>query len=556
MKQKIILVSFIFLSFIKMEGQNYTNPILSGFYPDPSICTDGKNYYLVNSTFAYFPGIPIFKSKDLVNWKLLGYAMNRNEQLDLTNTGVSRGLFAPTIRYNNGIFYILCTLVDKGGNFIITSKNPTGPWSNPIWLKNITGIDPSIDFIDDKVFITYNSEAPYNKPLYNGHRTIRQYEFDIAKMQTIGEEKILVNGGTDLAKNPIWIEGPHFFKKDNWYYLICAEGGTGYNHSEVVFRKKKLNDTLISYEKNPILTQRHLDTTRKNPITTTGHADFVKAPNGDWYSVFLGCRPYEGDYYNTGRETFMLPVKWENDWPIILQSNETVSLNNKINVTNKTKSNFSENIIFNDNFNNNSLNNRYAFLRNPKDGFYKIKNGKLILQVNAANCSQKKSLYFIGFRQSNINCEASTTLKFNPNNDNEYAGLLVFQNEQHYYYLSKKNVNNKLVIQVRKSVVAFNKNDESTQEEILVSKNLETNEPMFLKIEAIGSVYNFYYAIKKNDWQILAKNVDGKFLSTKIAGGFVGSFFAMYATSNGAPTTNNATFNWFNYLGKDKIYDK
>jgi xylan 1,4-beta-xylosidase len=223
------------------QSAKISNPVLAGFYPDPSICRAGNDYYLVNSTFAYYPGLPVFHSKDLANWEQLGFAMNRPEQLDLDGAGVSRGLFAPSIRFNKGTFYITCTNVDKGGNFIITTKNPKGSWSNPVYLPAVNGIDPSLFFEDNgKAYIIYNSNAPDNKPLYEGHRTIRMYELDLSTLQTKGEEKILVNGGTDITQKPIWIEGPHIYKYNGYYYLLCAEGGTEFNHSAVIFRSKKV----------------------------------------------------------------------------------------------------------------------------------------------------------------------------------------------------------------------------------------------------------------------------------------------------------------------------
>jgi xylan 1,4-beta-xylosidase len=175
-KMKIhILATLLFSAFaftqVRME---FTNPILPGFYPDPSICRVGSDYYLVNSTFAYFPGIPIFHSKDLVSWELIGHVLDRPEQMDLYGFGGLRGIFAPAIRYKDGIFYVTCTLVDGGGNFIVTAKSPTGPWSMPTWIPEINGIDPSPFFDDNsKSYIIYNSIAPDNKLLYNGHRTIR-----------------------------------------------------------------------------------------------------------------------------------------------------------------------------------------------------------------------------------------------------------------------------------------------------------------------------------------------------------------------------------------------
>ncbi|NLA21707.1 MAG: glycoside hydrolase family 43 protein, partial [Candidatus Marinimicrobia bacterium] len=260
MKKVMITMTLIVASFISADAFSadqkafYYNPILAGFYPDPSICRVGDDYYLVNSTFAYFPGIPVFHSRDLVNWKLIGHVMDRAEQMNLEGLGVSEGIFAPAIRFHDGLFYITCTLVGAGGNYVVTAQNPAGPWSNPVWLPQIDGIDPSLFFDQDgKAYIVYNSVAPNNRPLYEGHRTIRMYQFDYEKLKVISPEIILVNGGTDISKKPIWIEGPHIFRKDNFYYLICAEGGTSWEHSEVVFRSEQVTGPYVPYAKNPIL---------------------------------------------------------------------------------------------------------------------------------------------------------------------------------------------------------------------------------------------------------------------------------------------------------------
>lgn len=531
----------------------YTNPILAGFYPDPSICRAGDDYYLVNSSFAYYPGLPLFHSKDLVNWKQIGHAMNRPEQLVLDGAGVSRGLFAPAITYHNGLFYIVCTLIDKGGNFVITANDPKGPWSDPVWLRNANGIDPSLFFDDNgKLYIVFNSIPPGNKSLHNGHRTIRMFELDPKTYKVISEEKLLVNGGTDMAKKPVWIEAPHFFKKDGWYYLICAEGGTGYNHSEVVFRSRSVEGPFISYEKNPILTQRHLDTTRKFPITTTGHADFVKTKDEKWYAVFLGCRPYEGDYYNLGRETFMAPVTWKDGWPVILEGNEEVKYQYTVPMpalTKKIANSFSGNILYRDEFNQTELNHRWIFLRTLREKWYSLseKKGFLSVRLRPETCMQKMNPSFVAHRQQNLQCSATTSLQFSATSENEKAGLTIFQNETHFYYLCQSVENNKPVAQLFKS------NKDSMQ--LLASAPLtENSKEIQLKIEAATDTYSFYYATGDNNWKLLKKDLDGKFLSTKVAGGFVGSVFALYATSSGKESSNKAYFNWFDYKGNDKVY--
>lgn len=552
MIRKFLFFFSFSISLIVANAQTFNNPILAGFYPDPSICRVGKDYYITNSTFAYFPGLPIFHSTDLVNWKQIGNAMDRQEQLDQTNAGVSRGLFAPTIRYNKGTFYILCTLIDKKGNFIITARDPKGPWSNPIWLPEVRGIDPSLDFVDDKAYVVYNNDAPDNKPLYNGHRTIRMYEFDINTMKVVGQEKLLVNGGTDLSKKPIWIEAPHIFKKDGWYYLICAEGGTGYNHSEVVFRSKAVDGPYISYENNPILTQRHLDKQRPNPITTTGHADFVETPDGKWFAIFLGCRPYGDDLYNTGRETFMLPVEWKDGWPHILEGNKVVPYTLPVPLpalTKKVNNPFGGNVVFKDNFSSRKFDDRYLFLRNPDSTSYSLssRSGYLQLSLRPQTASERKSPSFLGSRQHNLKGYAATSIDFKPVSDKEKTGLMIFQSENSYYFLCKSLKDGKPVVEVFKSPKRGD-----TISELLASAPLGSANELYLKIESKASTYSFYFAEKKDKWILLKDGVDASFLSTKVAGGFVGCLFALYGTSNGEPTTSVASYDWFEYKGEDE----
>ena len=536
-----------------MYGQvKYTNPILAGFYPDPSICRVGNDYYLTTSTFAYFPGLPIFHSTDLVNWQQIGHAMNRNEQLDQSNAGVSRGLFAPTIRYHKGMYYIMCTLIDKGGNFIITAKNPKGPWSDPIWTKEVQGIDPSLFFDEDgKTYIIYNSDPPDRKPQYSGHRIIKIVQYDIPNRKVIGEEKMLVNGGVDISQKPVWIEAPHIYKINGWYYLMCAEGGTGYNHSEVIFRSKNVDGPYTPGPVNPILTQRHLDTSRKNPITTTGHADLVETPDGKWYAIFLGCRPYEGDYYNTGRETFLTPVEWKNEWPLINPGFEEVQYQYPVpfTATKKVDNRFSGNYTFKDDFKESRLNERFIFLRNPEERLYKLQNGVLELPLKTTTAADKGNPAFIGFRQAHLKGYAATDFSFNAASENEKAGLMIFQSERAFYFLCKSVKDNKPVIELYK---AATKKD--APPELLASAELKNNKALQLKIEANNDTYSFYYTEEKDKWVLLKDKVDGKFLSTKSAGGFVGSLYTLYATSNDAATINKASYDWFEYEGNDDVY--
>ncbi len=530
------------------------NPVLAGFYPDPSVTRVGDDFYLVNSTFSYFPGIPVFHSKDLKNWKQIGNVIDRPSQMNFIGDGVSRGLFAPSIIHHNGTYYVTCTLIDRKGNFVVTAKDPSGPWSNPTWLPEVKGIDPSLFFdTENKCYIVYNSDPPNCKALYSGHRTLRAYEFDYQNLKVVGEEKILVNGGVDITKNPEWIEGPHIFKRNGWYYLCAAEGGTSVNHSQVILRSKSPMGPYISYENNPILTQRHLDPNRKNPITSAGHAELVEGPDGKTYALFLAVRPYEGDYYNTGRETFIAPVAWKNDWPIINADQNEIQYSYQFGFKEFKQKNTppqSGNFTYRTTFEK-SLDPALLFLRTLDTTWFKLsKKDGLSIKLKPETCMDNGQPAFVGKRQQHLFGSVSTELSFNANKENEQAGLLIFQNEDHFYFLSKSVAKGKNVIQLHAS------KPKTKTTNLIEQVSIPNAEKIYLKIEAKGKYYSFYYALKPNEWQLLKANVDAKLLSTNVAGGFVGSLYAMYATTNGEKTKNTAHFKWLDYAGNDPIYHR
>ncbi|MCB0744279.1 MAG: glycoside hydrolase family 43 protein [Ignavibacteriae bacterium] len=570
----IIMFSLIsIISCSEKPQKQFTNPILAGFYPDPSFCRVGDDYYLVNSTFSYFPGIPIFHSKDLVNWELIGHVMDRPEQLNTEGLGVSRGIFAPAISYHDGLFYVTCTIVDGGGNFVVTSKNPEGPYSNPIFLSEINGIDPSLHFEENgKAYILFNSDAPNNEPLYEGHRTIRMFEFDITNLKVIGDEMILINGGSDLNKKPIWIEGPHIYHRYDYYYLMAAEGGTAEDHSEVIFKSKNIEGPYESYSGNPILTQRNLDPKRQNPITSTGHADLIETQNGEWWAVFLGCRPYkpfENNDYNLGRETFLAPVKWIEEpnsnnamWPIINPDYKEVQYYYNypdIDIKEQIQTTaYSGNFAVTYDFDKDGLDKNFIFLRTPKEKWYSLveKESYLSVKTRPETCSGLLTPSFIGYRQHHNTCWASTKLQFSPASENEKSGLLVFMNENHYYLICKSLEKNKEVIQLYKSNDSENPNDEI---ELMASSIIPAeykNSEVSLKINAAGKDFSFEYSYDDKNWNLLKDNVDGTFVRCDIPRDFVGSVFALYSTSNGKESNSVAHFNNFSYLGNDEVYNK
>jgi len=547
--KKTILILLGLVAGICQAQIKFTNPIMAGFYPDPSVTRVGEDYYLVNSTFAYFPGIPVFHSKDLKNWKQIGSVIDRPSQMTFFGDRTSRGLFAPSINFYKGTYYITCTNIDKRGNFVMTAKKPEGPWSDPVWLPQVRGIDPSLFFDQDKAYIVYNSDAPDNKPLYSGHRTIRTFQFDPVNLKVIGEEVQLVNGGVDITKKPVWIEGPHIFKRGEWYYICAAEGGTSVNHSQVILRSKQATGPYVPYEKNPILTQRDLDPNRKDPITSTGHAELVEGPDGKTYAIFLAVRPYEGNHYNTGRETFIAPVKWTDGWPIInpdhkeVKYSYTADFKEVKQVAPPQSGNFAYRTTFDK-----KLDQSLLFLRTNDTSWYKLdKTNGLTMKLLPETCMGLGNPAFIGKRQQHLAGSASTEMTFTASQSNEKAGMLIFQGEYNFYYICKS-------IKDGEQVVQLYKGNPSTKTMDLITEAPITAKKVQFKIEADREFYSFYYAETPGKWKLLKDSVDGKFLSTQTAGGFVGSLFALYATSSGENSTNKASYKWLDYAGNDAVY--
>jgi xylan 1,4-beta-xylosidase len=538
---------------ISAQTTTLVNPILTGFYPDPSVVQVGTDYYLVNSTFSYFPGIPVFHSKDLKNWKQIGNVIDRPSQMDFMGEKLTRGLFAPAISHHKGTFYVTCTDIDHDGNFVATAKNPAGPWSDPVRVPQVRGIDPSMYFDDnDKAYMIFNSDAPDHKPLYPGHRTIRMYEIDPVTLKVTGEEKQLVNGGVHLSEKPVWIEAPHIMKRFGWYYLYAAEGGTSVNHTEVVFRSKSVWGPYVAYENNPILTQKGLPENRKDPITSAGHAQFVDGPDGKTYAIFLAVRPYEGDYYNTGRETFIAPVTWKDEWPIINPDHKEIQYTYKADFkevkqrgTLPQAGNFGYTLTFE-----NSLDPALLFMRTIDSSSFSLskKNG-LTMKLKPETIMETGNPSFIGKRQQHLYCTAETELVFAAKSEKEKAGLTIFQDERHFYLICKSIKENKPVIQLFKSGA------DGKEMELLSEMPVNGASQVKLRIVAEGNSYSFYFS-NGPAWQPLREKLDAKFLSTREAGGFIGCLFGMYATSSGDNTTNSASFKYLRYSGNDPMFGK
>ncbi len=512
------------------------NPILKGFYPDPSICRVGDDYYLVTSSFEYYPGIPIFHSKDLVHWEQIGHVLDRVSQLNLDSVKASNGVYAPTIRYNNGVFYVINTLVGKGGNYYVTAKNPAGPWSDPIWIKDAPGIDPSLFFEDNgKAYYTGNGRPVDNTP-DSKKRHIWLQELDLNTQKLVGDKKIiLIEGALHDAPSA---EAPHIYKKDGYYYLIIAEGGTGENHAVTVFRSKNISGPYESNRKNPILTHRNLG--RSYPIACTGHADIVETQKGEWWMVLLGVRPYGGFHYNLGRETFLAPITWEENWPVVNPGEGKI-------VFKQTGPDLpiynAKTVATRDDFANDSLNYVWNFLRTPRNKFWSLqeKKGFLRMHLLPQNITQLSSPAFIGRRQQDTSFEASCNLSFSPKTENETAGMVLMMNNDFHFRFERgfKDGNGVLMITKRHAGVETN---------LLTVPCDNTN--MELGIFADGQNYGFRVSYGGGRWKTLLNNVDGRTLSRTNAGGFTGTYIGLYSSSNGLESDNFADFDWFSYSKK------
>lgn len=522
-----------------LKDNEFYNPILQGCYPDPSITRKGDDYYLVCSSFAMFPGVPIFHSKDLVNWTQIGHVLDRTTQLDVSNTGISMGVYAPAIVYNknNDTFYMITTAVANGlGNFVVKTKDPMKGWGDPIKLA-FDGIDPSLFFDDDgKGYVVHNDAPDPGKELYSGHRVIKVWDYDVENDKVVpGSSKIIVDGGVDITKKPIWIEAPHIYKKDGRYYLMCAEGGTAGWHSEVIFTSDNPRGPYTPAPSNPILTQRYLPNDRPNKVDWAGHADLVLGPDNKYYGVFLAIRPNEKGRVNTGRETFILPVDWTGTYPVF--ENGLIPMEPKlkvpIGVQNKTgKDGFfpNGNFTYKEDFTAEQLDFRWIGLRGPREAFMtKVKNGVRITPFES-NIKERKPTSTLFYRQQHNAFSFTTTMQYKPESDKDLAGITCLQSEAFNYVfgITRKDKEYVLVLQRNERKGRDSREVTST---ILGTAKVDVANPLQLRVEAKGDDYSFSYAGADGQFKNVGGTVSGDILSTDVAGGFTGALIGLYATS-------------------------
>ncbi|MCL2387948.1 MAG: glycoside hydrolase family 43 protein [Defluviitaleaceae bacterium] len=511
-----------------MSRKEFQNPILSGFYPDPSVCRVGEDYYLVTSTFAYYPGVPIFHSKDLVHWNQIGNVLTRPAQLPLAKTRVSQGIFAPTIREHNGIFYMITTNVSGGGNFLVTATDPAGEWSDPFFLEGAHGIDPSLYFEGDKCY--YHGTREKENGAYYGDNEIYLQELDLKEMKLVGERHIIWHCA---LKNAVWPEGPHIYKKGDWYYLWISEGGTGHEHAVTVARSKTLTGYYEGNKCNPILTHRHLG--KDYPIVNVGHCDLVETQNGEWWIVLLASRPYGGRFRNLGRETFLVPVSWESEWPVINYGiglvRETEPFPNLPETPTKMQTSFDFREI-------SKIPMNMMHLRNPITKDYKLESNGLKMRLNKNPITELADVSYLCIRQQHKSFHVQTQMLFTPATENENAGLVILQDHLHNYQFVLTKKNDETILRIVKC-----KKDKT---EIRIEKPVPNSEGIHLKISAHEQDLTFYYSLDGKTFTPILEDT-ANFLNTDTAGGFVGNTMGLYATSNGEDSKNHATFTSIKY---------
>ncbi|MBQ8065897.1 MAG: glycoside hydrolase family 43 protein [Prevotella sp.] len=500
------------------DAAQFYNPILPGWYSDPAICRVGEDYWLVTSTFGYYPGVPLYHSRDLVNWQLVGNILRRPSQLAfLRGQSIDKGgIYAPTIAYNpqNQTYYMITTDVGKG-HFYVTTRDPWGEWSDPVFLPQIGGIDPAFFFDDDGQAYIVHKEDTEGKPKWSNHRSIRFIRFDVETGQTYGDDMPLREEGVGPEEQLPRDEGPHLYKIHGKYYLICAEGGTSWAHSEVAYKSDSVFGPYKRWPRSPMLTQRLRKAGAKYGVSCTGHADLVETPNGEWWAIFLGCRQWQDGTEQLGRETFMMPVKWSLDgYPYITQTRDSIPLTlRREGVVRKAETTFG-NFTWRDDFSSRELRPEWLSLRGPlPEGCYQKKGLHLACSQETARGTQTPA--YLGRRIQHHKFTVETTLSFCPA-AGDAAGILIFKNEAHQYFLC--------VTADGIALRRINKRGFDT----LAQAPLASSGDIGLKAVCRGLAYDFYYQPTGSDWQLLVGDVDVRHVSSSV-GGFTGTTIGLYA---------------------------
>ena len=518
----------------------FQNPVLRGMYPDPSMCAANGKYYMVCSTFSYFPGVPLFESDDLINWKQIGHCLTRKSQLLLENSSTTGGgIYAPTIRFNNGRFYMVVTNVSNIGNFYVWTDDIYGEWSDPIKVEQ-DGIDPSLFFDDDgKVYFISNG----NDKTGRGYIQISQIDIETGKKLSENEPLWYGTGGR-------YIEAPHMYKFNGYYYLLNAEGGTEYGHMVNYARSKNLKGPFEPCPANPILTNRNLGGYQ---LQGAGHGDIVQATDGTWWFCHLAFRQIDKymPFHHLGRETCMEPVIWKDDWFYIgtpccnlfdKQGYGEALLEVELPFEHEFKQ---QNFNYHKTFQNLTTKNDWNFLRNPHEENYEF--GTDFLKIKATEKTTKNledSPSWVGIRQcafeEEISCQVELLKSETVSKDSTAeTGLSLFMDENHHYDIFITKEGNDFYANSRICVGQA----ESVKEKI----KLESNKATF-KILANAYCYQLFMQTEKD--MILLSQAETRYLSSEVAGGFTGVYLGFYAVDSNSLAV--ATFTNLNVVHNEK----
>lgn len=513
------------------QGGTFRNPVMPGFNPDPSVCRVGDDYYMTTSSFTWYPGLPVYHSRDLVHWELISHGISRLGLLDMNGLNDNDGTWAATIRHHNGVFYIITTASKCGGNFYITATDPRGPWSDPVWLKDAPGIDPSL-FFDDDGRCYYTGNVWDFKKSWPGQCGVWIQELNLKKRQLTGERKIISYGHASNAK---YAEGPHIYKVDGRYMLIMAEGGSGSNHAVTVMHSDKILGSYVADMVNPVLTHRHLG--RDYHVTNIGHADLVQTQSGQWYAVALGNRLTDG-LSTLGRETFLCRVDFENGTPIfnrgygrVLDEQAAPAL-----APFETKA-----VPTRFEFGGVTLKPGWYTVRTPRTSYYSLSGGALNLSLRPETVDSLVHSSMLLRKPDALSFTATTKISFSTRHSYEHAGLILYRTANGYYALLKGKDNLTLV---RKS---------SGKKSIVATETFHGAD-VYLKTDVSGATVNFSFSRDGSPWS----NIGGSLSMTPVADDnkfnkFNGLGVGLYATSNGRGTKTSARFEWFEYRSAEAV---
>lgn len=486
----------------------FRNPVIPGFHPDPSVCRVGDEYHLVTSSFTCFPAVPIFRSRNLVDWEQVGNVLDRPSQLDLSDTAgwASFGIYAPTIRHHDGRYWMITTVVTGAGapTFFVTSEDPAGPWTDPTLIP-IQGVDPDLAWDDDGTCWVH----------FAGLGGIARCRID-DRDGTVLAEPVRTWSGTGL-QHP---EAPHLFRRDDAWYLLVAEGGTERGHAVSIARGPGPAGPWQPCPGNPILSHRSTD----RPIQNTGHADLVEAPDGSWWMVALGVRPRgtSPKFHVLGRETFLTPVDWVDGWPVVPPLELEVDVRPPgapMHVVEPVR----------DDFDGAALHPRWVALRRPPAAFASLDQRPGWLTLSGGSDLDAPDPAFLARRQQHHACTVRSLVDAPRGVE---AGLAVHLDEAHHCEVAVHG--DRVLARTRIGPVV----------QVLADAPRPTG-PVALVVScapggAGPDVVRLGFEEGDGDTHVLA-DLDGRYLSTEVAGGFTGRLLGIYCVGG------EATFNWFDY---------